>query len=100
MRFREARKLTALLLTVSQNLNVCMHLDSFESVWFKVGMMIDTIKLYICSTSLLDLDLDSRSQECEKAKTSAPTISKSFQLISVEFGRVLKFIDVINLIPI
>ena len=27
--------------------NVGMHLDMFESIWFKLGMMIDFIALYI-----------------------------------------------------
>ena len=30
-------------------------------------------------TGLIDSDLDSRPQECKKAKTSAPSISQSFQ---------------------
>ena len=34
-----------------------------------------------CSISLIDLDLDKRLLECEKAKTSAPIIKQSFQLI-------------------
>ena len=44
----------------------------------KLDMMIDdTIELYILDTSLIDLDLDSRSQECMKAKTSAAVISQT-----------------------
>ena len=31
--------------------------------------------------SMINLDLDSRSQECEKANVSAPIISHSFQSI-------------------
>ena len=45
---------------------------------------------YCCTphfdTGVIDLDLDSGSQDCEKAETTAPIISQSFQLISVEFG--------------
>ena len=45
---------------------------------------------YYCSlhfdTSLIDLDLDSRSQECEKAKTSAPIISQSLQSVETRGG--------------
>ena len=37
-------------------------------------------------TSLIDLGLDSRSQECNKAKTSPPIISQSFLLTWMEFG--------------
>ena len=40
---------------------------------------------YYCAVQfdhgLIDPDLDSRSHECEKAKTSVPIISKSFQSI-------------------
>ena len=32
-------------------------------------------------TSLIDVYFESRSQECEKAKTSVPIISQSFELI-------------------
>ena len=39
-----------------------------ELIWFKLGMMIDTTKLYSFFTNLGDLDLDSESQECENAK--------------------------------
>ena len=43
-------------------------------------------------TSLIDFDLDSRSQECVKAKTSVPVISQIFQLISMEFGVLLRLV--------
>ena len=48
--------------------------------------------------SLLDLDLGSRSQECEKAIAYAPIISQSFQSIWIEFGILLRLVDVKNLI--
>ena len=38
-------------------------------------------------TSLIDLDFNSRSQECEKANTSAPIISQSYQSILMEFDK-------------
>ena len=41
-------------------------------------MMIDTIVHYI--SSLIDLDLDSRSQECEKAKTSCANYLTKFSI--------------------
>ena len=37
-------------------------------------------------TGLTDLDLDSRSQECEKAKTAVPTISQSFQSVWTSYS--------------
>ena len=32
---------------VSENFNVGMHSDIYESIWFKLGMLIDTIELCI-----------------------------------------------------
>ena len=49
-------------------------------------------------TSLVDLNLDSVSQKCEKAKTSASVISQSFQLIRMEFIIHLRFVGVVKLI--
>ena len=46
------------------------------------------------------LGLDSRSQECEKAKTSLPIISPSFHLILIEFGAPLRLVDAKNLMLI
>ena len=60
-----------------------MHLDVFESVWFKLGLKIHTIVLYIL---ILVLDRDLRSQERKKVKTPGETISQSFQWIWMEFG--------------
>ena len=47
--------------------------------------------------SLFDFDLHSRSQECEKAKTSAAYISQSFQLIWMEFGVLFRLVSTIAL---
>ena len=48
-------------------------------------MMIDSVELYrlilVCG-----IDLESRSLECEKAKTSAPVISQRFRSVWIEFG--------------
>ena len=52
-----------------------MHSDVYTYIWFKLGVMIDTIDLHFDTCLIdLDLDLDSRSQECEKVETSAPII--------------------------
>ena len=62
--------------------------------------------IYYCTlhldTSLIDLDFDSRSNGCEKANTSMPIISQSFQSIWMEFsiGLLLRLVDVMNLILI
>ena len=42
-----------------------------------------------CDTSLIDFDLDSRSLEDMKVKTSAPVISQSFQSIWMAYGKLL-----------
>ena len=54
---------------MSKNFNIGMHLNVYESVWFKLDAMIDAIVLYllmlVCAqhfdTCLIDLDFDSRS---------------------------------------
>ena len=77
--------------------NNCCFADSVEKLycWHAFGcLLMDLIQTwydnrYYCTlnfdTSLIGLDLDSRSQECQKAKTSAPIISQSFQSIWMEF---------------
>ena len=75
MRCKETRETTSVLLTaLKKKVNVGMQSDVYESIWFKCNMMIDTIDLYTVYTSLIDLNLDSRSNECNKAKPSAPII--------------------------
>ena len=39
-----------------------MHLDVYEPIWFKLGVMMDNIELYKFDSNLCDLDLDSRLQ--------------------------------------
>ena len=46
------------------------HWHAFELIWFKLGMMIGTTSHYFAS-GVSDHDLDSRTQVCEKGKTSA-----------------------------
>ena len=57
---------------------------------------------YYCTlhfdTSLFDLDLHSRSQECENEITSAPIASQTFQSIWMEFCIRLRLVGVVNLI--
>ena len=55
--------------------------------------MIDTIVLNF--TGLHDLDSDLRSQEWEKAKTTEPIISQSFESIALEFRMLLRLVSVI-----
>ena len=75
-----------------KKINVGMHSDVYH---------IDLIQTchndgYYCTlhfdTSLIGLDLDSRSQECNKEQFSVAIISQSFQLIWMEFGLLLRFV--------
>ena len=53
-----------------------MHSDVYQLILFELGIMIEGIELYVLSL-VNDLDFHSRSQGCEKAKTSAPIVSQS-----------------------
>ena len=90
VRFIERREITAVLQTVKRTLG--LHSDIYEWIWFKFG--------HYCTlhpdNSLIDLDIDSRSQECEKAKTCVSIISQSLQLISVDFGILLRLVGVMK----
>ena len=72
--------------------NVPVHSDIYKSVGFKLGRMI------LLYSTVNVLDLDSRSQECEKAKTSAPIISQSFESIWMELRILLRPVGVLSLI--
>ena len=48
--------------------------DSYDLIWLKLGMMLDTTECFVAVIS--DLDLNSRSQGCKKARTSLPLISQ------------------------
>ena len=65
----ETRGITAVVLTI-QKLKCWHAFGRLWIIWFKLGMMIDAIDLYFLDTSLIDVGLDSRSQECEKADFS------------------------------
>ena len=85
---------------VKQIFNVGMRLDVYEWIWFKLDMMIDD--RYCCTlhfnASLMDLDIDSRSQECKTEKTCVVIILQSFQSVWIKFGALLRFVGVVNLI--
>ena len=51
-------------------------------------------------TSLTDLGLDLRSDECKRAKSSAAITSQSLKIIWLEFGILWSHVRVINLILI
>ena len=46
VRFNETKEITTVLLTSSTRVNVGMNLDVYESICFKLGVMINAIKLY------------------------------------------------------
>ena len=73
MRFNKTREIIAVILTASKSLDVGMHSEVYEPIWFKFSRMIATLGHF--DSSLDDLDLHSRSQDCKKVKTSAPIIS-------------------------
>ena len=84
MKVNEPRGITAVLLTVSKNFHGGRHSNIiYELVWFKVGVMIDTLHF---GDSLGDPDLHSRSKECKKAKTPVPVTSQSSRSMWVKFG--------------
>ena len=55
---------------------------------------MDWVELFILILS--NLDHDTRLQECEKAKMSASNILQRFQLNLMEFGKMLRFLILIN----
>ena len=66
MRFIKPREITALVRTASKSFNVGMHSNIYGLICFKLGMMIHTTVSFIASLS--DLDFDSKSRRCRKAK--------------------------------
>ena len=84
VRFTQTREITAGLLTAWKK-NPCF---AFEQLW------TDFVEIYYddryywtlhFDTSLRVLDLHSRSQKCQKARTSASIISQCFQLNRMNF---------------
>ena len=73
---------TALLLTASTNFHFGMHSNVFESIRFRLGLRIDTIFRLVC---LIDLNIDWRSQECEKSKYSRDLPKFSIDLDEIWF---------------
>ena len=65
-----------------------MYLDSYEQVCCKLGVIMDATELHF-DTNPRELDLDAMSHGFENAKTSAPFISYSSNLIWIELGLML-----------
>ena len=88
----------AVLLTVSKNVNIGMHSDIYKLVWFKLVIQTwcdNGYYLIHFDTDLIGLDLRSRSQECETANISALIISQSSWSIWIEFGILLRLVQVV-----
>ena len=49
-------------------------------------------------TSLYDFVLESRSQRLAKAKNSVPIISQSLRWIWMKFGKLLRFVSLMNFV--
>ena len=60
-------------------------------------MMIATTELYILLLAC-DLDLDTKSQQWEKAKTWVPFISQILEWIWIEFDVLLRLVGLVNFI--
>ena len=94
VRFLETIEIHTVLLTASKYLNRVRHLDVYKSSM--VQNWFDDRYYWSLHSDTSLTDLDSRSQECEKAKTSAPIISQSFQIIWMKFGLLLRFVHLMN----
>ena len=60
-----------------EHFNIGLYSDAYEPIYFKLGMMIDTTKLY----RLPSLDLNSKSQAYKKAISCAVTDLKYHNVI-------------------
>ena len=64
----QTKEIIAVLLTASKNLNDGMHSEVYESVWSKLGMIIDTVALYILILLWLALTLIQGHRSARKQK--------------------------------
>ena len=72
-----------------------MHSNVHEPIYSDLSfVMVGTVELHFVTSLRSDLDIHSRPQECEKAKTSTPVISQSSQ----SFWLLLRLVDLMNLI--
>ena len=72
-----AEEIPAVLKFVSKNFQIVVHLDGYESIWFKLGMLINTMDSTF-DIGLNELDLNSRLQGYERAKPYALVSSITF----------------------
>ena len=93
----ETRGIIAVLVTALKNFKVGMHSEVHKSIWFKLGMVIDIIVMYILILVFLTVTFTVH-RSARKQNTSAPMISQSFELIWMEIGILLIHISVMNFI--
>ena len=79
--------------------NVGMHVDVYEAIWFKHGVIIDIIELFILRLVLLTLTFIEGHWSARKQKLQH-LFSHIFQLMWMEFGILLKVAGLMNLILI
>ena len=77
MKFNVTREITVVSLNPSEKFNLGYLRINLLQTWYD-DRYYRTLHL---DTSLIDLDRDSRSQECKKAKSSAAIISQNFRTI-------------------
>ena len=58
-----------------------MHLDVYESIWFKLCLMIDAIEHF--ETSLGDLDLDSEREKNTAALIKVHNLDGLFKTVEI-----------------
>ena len=76
-----------------------MHSDIHEWIWFKLGMLIDTIEIYKLILVLLTLILGHRSARKQKFLRQL-SLNKAFNQFLMEFSILFRLIDVMNCILI
>ena len=96
--FKGTREITAVLWTVSKTFQVGMLSDVYEWIWLQLGVMIDTVVLYMLILVWLTLTLIQYHRGVIKQKFLHQLISQSFQLIWMEGGLLMKLVYVMKLL--
>ena len=94
--FIETEGITAVLLTVS--INIGMQSGVYESVCFKLGMMRDTIALYILIRVNLTLTFLQVYRSLTKQDLLRQLSLEKFQSIWMDFGLLLRLVGVMYVI--
>ena len=85
------------MLIVLKGVDVGMHLNIYNLIWFKLGTMIDITELYILMLVLNDLTLVQGHKDARNPKL----VHQKFQSSpSMEFGVLLKIVCFMKLVLI